>query len=286
MKYYLCAILAIFFWSSSVIATKIAYASITPILLCLIRFAISSVLMMVVFLFRKNRVHIAKQDLKPVLVSAILGISVYYALENAALAKTSASDASLIEAAFPALTALVGLVVYRERPSKRMLAGIAASIIGVAVLTQFDPAQSSSLLGDLLLLFDGFLWGFYNYETKSISHKYDSFTLTMYQCAIGTVFFVPMLALEKPVLTNITPAFILTLVYLSTACSLGALLLYNYGLKGMKASTAAVIMNLMPIFGVLLSWGILHETITRRKLIGGAIILLGVWISTTRDKAA
>ena len=220
------------------------------------------------------------------LVSAILGISVYYALENVALAKTSASDASLIEAAFPALTALVGLVVYRERPSKRMLAGIAASIIGVAILTQFDPAQSSSLLGDFLLLFDGCLWGFYNYETKSISHKYDSFTLTMYQCAIGTVFFVPMLALEKPVLTNITPAFILTLVYLSTACSLGALLLYNYGLKGMKASTAAVIMNLMPIFGVLLSWGILHETITRRKLIGGAIILLGVWISTTRDKTA
>ncbi|MEE8808113.1 MAG: DMT family transporter [Lactimicrobium sp.] len=284
MKYYLSAILAIFFWSSSVIATKIAYASITPILLCLIRFAISSALMAVVFLCRKNRQHIERQDMKPVMISSILGISVYYALENVALSMTSASDASLIEASFPALTALVGLAVYRERPSRRMLAGIGASIIGVAVLTQFDPSQSSSLIGDFLLLIDGFLWGFYNYETKSISHKYDSFTLTMYQCAIGTAFFVPMLALEKPSIAHITPAFLAVLLYLSAACSLGALLLYNYGLKGMKASTAAVIMNLMPIFGVLLSWGILHETITIRKLIGGAIILLGVWVSTTREK--
>ena len=131
MRYYLSAILAILFWSSSFIATKIAYQSVSPLLLCLIRFAIASILMGAISLLKGNRQKIEKQDLKPVLLSAILGISVYYALENIALQKTSASDTSLIEAAFPALTALVGLTVYRERPSKRMLAGILISIAGI-----------------------------------------------------------------------------------------------------------------------------------------------------------
>ena len=233
-------------------------------------------------LLKGNRQKIEKQDLKPVLLSAILGISVYYALENIALQKTSASDTSLIEAAFPALTALVGLTVYRERPSKRMLAGILISIAGIAVLTEYDPSESSSLFGNLLLLADGFLWGFYNYETKSISGKYDSFTMTFYQTVIGTIFFLPMMVLEKPMLTSITPSVCLAILYLSAACSVAALLLYNYGLKGIPAANAAIIMNLMPIFGVFFSWLILQETISLRQVFGGIIILIGVSVSTTR----
>ncbi|MGN1390118.1 MAG: DMT family transporter [Bulleidia sp.] len=282
MRYYLSAILAILFWSSSFIATKIAYQSVSPLLLCLIRFALASILMGLIYLLKATRQKIAEQDMKPVLISAILGISIYYALENIGLQKTSASDTSLIEAAFPALTALVGLTVYREKPSRRMLAGILVSIAGIAVLTEYDPSESSSLAGNILLLIDGFLWGFYNYETKSISGKYDSLTLTFYQTMIGTVFFLPMLALEKPVLTSITPSVCLAILYLSAACSVAALLLYNYGLKGIPAANAAIIMNLMPIFGVFFSWLILHETISLRQVIGGIIILIGVSVSTTR----
>ncbi len=285
MRYYLSAILAILFWSSSFIATKIAYQSVSPLLLCLIRFAVASILMGVIFLLKGNRQKIDKQDLKHVLLSAILGISVYYALENVALQKTSASDTSLIEAAFPALTALIGLTVYRERPSKRMLAGILISIAGIAVLTEYDPSESSSFFGNLLLLIDGFLWGFYNYETKSISGKYDSLTLTFYQTVIGTIFFLPMLALEKPILTELSVSAVLAILYLSAACSVAALLLYNYGLKGIPAANAAIIMNLMPIFGVFFSWLILKETISLRQVIGGIIILIGVSVSTTRQPA-
>ena len=285
MRYYLSAILAILFWSSSFIATKIAYQSVSPLLLCLIRFAIASILMGAISLLKGNRQKIEKQDLKPVLLSAILGISVYYALENIALQKTSASDTSLIEAAFPALTALVGLTVYRERPSKRMLAGILISIAGIAVLTEYDPSESSSLFGNLLLLIDGFLWGFYNYETKLISGKYDSFTMTFYQTVIGTIFFLPMMVLEKPMLTSITPSVCLAILYLSAACSVAALLLYNYGLKGIPAANAAIIMNLMPIFGVFFSWLILQETISLHQVFGGIIILIGVSVSTTRQPA-
>jgi len=63
------------------------------------------------------------------------------------------------------------------------------------------------------------------------------------------------------------------------------LLLYNYGLKGIPAANAAIIMNLMPIFGVFFSWLILQETISLHQVFGGIIILIGVSVSTTRQPA-
>jgi drug/metabolite transporter (DMT)-like permease len=65
---------------------------------------------------------------------------------------------------------------------------------------------------------------------------------------------------------------------------LGALLLYNYGLRGTNPAAAAAMMNLMPIAGVVLSALILKETITIRHLLGTAVIIAGVFLSEYANK--
>lgn len=285
MKYYISAVLAMLMWSSSFIATKITYQSFSPILLCLIRFAISTLLLFVYRLFQKNRTHVEKKDRKNIILSAILGISIYYVLENIGLSYTSASMTSLIEAAYPALTVLVGIFIYHEKTNKRILCGIAISIIGVVILTGFSNSESGNMLGNILLLADGILWGFYNYLVQRIPDRYDSITVTFYQMLYGTIGLVPLLFLETPVCVNVTPAVIAAVLYLAAGCSVAALLLYNYGLKGLSASHASALMNVMPIFGILLSALILHETITLNQIIGGIIIMFGVFISTSKEKS-
>lgn len=138
-------------WSSSFIATKIAYQAFSPILLCLFRFSISFILLLIYRCITRQHTKIAKQHLKTVIFSAIGGISIYYTLENTALSLTSASMTSLIEACYPALTILVGILVYHEKTSKRMLSGIACSVAGVVILTGFSSA-SSNMAGNLLLI--------------------------------------------------------------------------------------------------------------------------------------
>lgn len=282
MKYYLSAILGMLMWSSSFIATKIAYQSVSPILLCVIRFAIASVIMMIMRLMQKKRTRIPLRDQRNIILSAAAGISVYYVLENIALQYTTASAASLIEAAYPIITVLIGVWIYHEKTSKRMLAGIFISIIGVLILSGFSASEGSGLKGDILLLMDGALWGFYNFLVQRIPKEYDNFSVSYYQMLWGTVMFLPMLFLEKPVFTNITSETIIAILYLSTGCSVAAFLLYNYGLSGISASSASAIMNLMPLFGVLLSFLILHETISLTQILGGILIMLGVYISTNR----
>lgn len=271
-------------WSSSFIATKIAYQAFSPILLCLFRFSISFILLFIYRCITRQHTKIAKQDLKSVILSAIGGISIYYTLENTALSLTSASMTSLIEACYPALTILVGILVYHEKASKRMLLGIACSVAGVVILTGFSSA-SSNMTGNLLLLFAGILWGFYNYLVQKIPLHYDSLTITYYQMFFGAIGFLPLLLLEHPMIINITPQILFSLLYLSAGCSVGAILLYNHALKGLKASHASVLMNFMPVFGIILSYLILHENITITQIIGGIIILFGVIISTKKENA-
>ena len=197
MKYYIYALFAMLMWSSSFIATKIAYQAFSPILLCLFRFSISFILLFIYRCITRQHTKITKQDLKSVILSAIGGISIYYTLENTAL----------------------------------------------------------------------------------------SLTITYYQMFFGAIGFLPLLLLEHPMIINITPQILFSLLYLSAGCSVGAILLYNHALKGLKASHASVLMNFMPVFGIILSYLILHENITITQIIGGIIILFGVIISTKKENA-
>lgn len=282
MKYYIALILAIMFWGSSFIATKIAYTSFTPMLVCLLRFIISSVLMTLYGLTRK-RPHPTKQDWKNIMLSAVFGITVYYALENIGLTLTTASDASLISASYPVITVIVGMLFYNIHISRKSWIGILTAMLGIFILTaRTAEAASDAFTGDMLLIMDGFLWGFYNYITQAVSSRCDSYSISWYQILIGTVLFVPLTFIEAPVIGEVTLPAVLALLYLGICCTMAALILYNYGLRSVSAKTAVSLMNLMPVFGLLFSALILHEKITLIQIIGGIIVLIGVGLSADR----
>jgi drug/metabolite transporter (DMT)-like permease len=50
--------------------------------------------------------------------------------------------------------------------------------------------------------------------------------------------------------------------------------------KAVGPSRAAVFLNLQPIVGVLLAWVMVGETIEWPEVVGGALVLLGVALTT------
>ncbi|MCR5794767.1 MAG: DMT family transporter [Solobacterium sp.] len=277
-------ITAVCLWGSSFIGSKIALQAFSPLLLCLVRFTISVLVLTVFRLTKKDYVRPSAHDLKYIILSAIAGISVYHAVETVAVSLTSASDASLISAAFPLIMIAVGIVHFRLKVTKKEVLGILAAAAGVIIVTVSAGDGTSSVTGNILMIACGFLWAFYSYLTQKISRNCPEFTIAWLQMVTGAVCFIPMLILEKPSAVNITPQVIAAVLFLSTCCSLLALVLYNYGLRGVKASTAASLMNLMPAAGVVLSALILHETITARQIIGGLIIFAGVYITVSKKR--
>jgi drug/metabolite transporter (DMT)-like permease len=279
--YYFACISAVLLWSASFIATKIAYETFAPIQLGAARTCLAAIVFWLVHKLTKNRGKIQKEDRKRVAMSSLFGITLYFTLENIGVSMTSASNAALIVASFPAIATLLEFFVYHSKPTFRKSLGIILAIIGVAVLTQITVNGSvKSFWGNLILIGAGIVWAFYNFITRDLTNKYSALTLTYYQMLIGTIWFIPIVFLEAkpwriPSITSMN-----ALIFLCVGCSVAAFILYNFGLKILSASVSVSLMNLVPVLALVFSFFILNEIVSFTQIIGGIIVIIGVILSS------
>ena len=270
---------AALFWSSSYAVTKRVLADVGPLSIGAIRFTIAAVLLAV--MVRLNRNRPARPDARQrrqLYLSGLLGITVYFVLENVGVDLSTASDASLIVATYPLMTMLVELVLYRTRMPLLRVSGVLLATVG-AFLVVRNGAQvggSGRWAGDLLLLLGGLAWAGYNVLGKRASAGQNVVGVTYYQTLAGAAGFLLASLLEAGDWRMPGATVSSLLVYLAVACSVGGFLLYNYGLRRMASSVAVNILNLVPVFGVIGAVVINGESIRPAQAAGGVIIIIGV----------
>jgi drug/metabolite transporter (DMT)-like permease len=230
-------------------------------------------------------------DLGTLCLGGLLGITLYFSMENVGVDLATASDAALVVASYPAIAMVMEALVYRRRLSAVRLFGVALAILGVnAVLGNALVASAgrdwdaSRLLGDAILLATGLVWTLYNFATGGVVARYPMPTVVFWQTAFGALFFVPVALLEQSVLGGgrWVPSggvALLAVTHLGVLCSVVAFLLYARGLKGLDASSAVSVMNLVPAFGVLFAVLLLGEPLGLLQVLGGLVVVLGVTLS-------
>lgn len=279
--YYLATASAVMLWSASFIATKLAYATFAPVQLGAVRTVIAVIMFRIIRVVMKENEKLRKDDRLKAAVSGLLGLTLYFTVENLGVSMTSASNAALIVASFPAVTLLLEFFIYHKKPSLKQVCGVLMALAGVAVLTQVTAEGSpKALLGNILLFGAGIIWAFYNFISRRLMENYSAVTLTYYQMLAGSILFFPFVAAEGaefqvPCLTSLC-----ALIYLSAGCSVAAFMLYNIGLRRLSAGVSVSLMNLVPVFGLLFSIIILQETVTPIQVTGGAIVIAGVVLSS------
>lgn len=283
---YLSILGALIIWSSSFVAIKIAYETYPPITLGAARFVAATLILGALTLLPKNRVRLEKKDILPVSVSGLMGITLYAVLQNIAMQWTSASSATLIIASYPIITLLLETLIYKTKLSAVKAIGILIAIGGVVILSyvKAEARQQNELLGIVLLIVAGIAWAFYNFLTKKVVNRYPSISLLFYQTLFGTLFMLPLSLFERAQWQAPTLMTFSMMLFLGVFCSVIAFLLYNLGLKKLSPSSVTSMLNLVPIFGVFFSWLLLGERVTLQKVIGGAIVILGVMLSLRKSK--
>lgn len=280
-RHLFAAIFAMLIWSTSFVATKLAYASFPPLTLGALRFVIAFVLLAAMATVKKSFAVSSRRDLLIMCGSGALGITLYFALENVGVSLTSASNAALIMASYPAITILMERIAYGVRVSRRKWAGVLLAIVGVALISGMQGGQAGDrqLLGNILLSVTGVVWALYNFSTRSVVNKYPAITVSFYQTLTGACLFLPLACFESSRRVAPDASSCAVLAYLGVFCSVVAFMSYNYGLRKLSAGTAVSLANLVPVFGVLLSVLVLGETLYPLQLLGGAIVIAGVTLS-------
>jgi drug/metabolite transporter (DMT)-like permease len=280
-------------WGSTFVVTKGVNVQVQPFTLALVRVAIGAVVLLACALIRQARGgnHSPWSALPwgTMIVMGLIGVVLYYAVFNYSLVYTSASQGALVQSCIPAMTALVAVVWLREHASAMRWAGIALSMVGVLIVFSGGAdaeSGSASLLGNLLMFISAVLWGIYTSAAKRVA-TYDPLQVTAGIVAAGAVMLVPLAAFEVGAagMPSVDLQGWLGMAYLGAGASGAAYLMYSAALKHVDASEAGVYTNLIPIVGVITGM-MLGDPLSARAIIGGLVVLMGVWLTSRQPAPA
>jgi drug/metabolite transporter (DMT)-like permease len=268
-------------WGTTFPVTKVALREMQPFTLTLVRFLMACVALAPLVWAERRRDKNKKIAWRRLVLAGLFGGGLYLTAQNLGLVYATASKASLILASIPALTGLLAVVWLREKVQRARLIGIGASVLGVVVIVVVDRAASwgGSLLGDLILVGAAISWAVYSMLSKELEQEATPLVLTAATVGVGALFILPFAGYEVWRLPVTLPSVggWIAIVYLGLVASTAPILLWNYALHRMDASEAAVYINLVPVVSVVTAVLWLHETVTPVQLLGGLLVLAGVW---------
>jgi drug/metabolite transporter (DMT)-like permease len=212
----------------------------------------------------------------------VLGIVAYYAGFNVGLETARATDAGVIQATIPAVTAVLAIAVLGERPRWQVWAGIALSFAGVvALVTGTSAGGEGSLIGDLWIVFSVAVWSLYSVFARRLGTRASATAITAATLGWGAVLLVPFAAFELQAVTpRLTLAGGAATLYLAVFAGAIGYWLWSYGLSRVPAAQATTYLNLLPVVAATSGALVLGERIGVTELLAGAVIVAGVFLAT------
>lgn len=266
-------------WGTSFVAIKAALTGFGPLVIVGARMILASALMVPVWR-RLPAPQRLPGDWRLIGLIALLWPCLYYALEGNALQLTTASQAGTVSALVPLFVVVGARIFLAEQLSGRSIVGLAASLVGVAVLSLGGSADASApnpALGNALEVAAMAGYAVSTLVLKSLTRRYDPWLLTGLQCLAGAVAFLPAILLTPiGAWRSAPPEAWVGVLYLGLLVTLLPAGLYNLAVSRMSAGRAALAINLVPVVALVSGWAILGDSLTLVQGLACAAVLGGV----------
>ncbi|UCF96310.1 MAG: DMT family transporter [Spirochaetaceae bacterium] len=283
----LAALGAMLFWGLSFVSSKaILNTGYPPMTMVFLRFLIASLVLIPLQRRLDPEFRLQKQDRLFLLLSALFGIFFYFLCESRGIKYTSASNAALITAIIPALTVAAEYLLFRNSIRWFQGTGIALSIVGVYFVVQRTPGHyDSALLGNLLMFGACLSWVAYNMFSKNLHKGLRGINLITFQSVIGMILLLPVALSEARSWSFGSLTVWLNLVYLGVICTALSFFLYLYALAKLGPVRVTSFINLLPVVSVVGGMAILGERLLLAQMIGGGVIIFGVFLVNRPGRA-
>ncbi len=281
------ALFAIMVWGASFIATKIALRDVPPIVVVTLRFAMGVIVLWAALRLRRLRIAIARRDWPILIWLGFNGVWLHQMLQSTGLAEgASATNTGWYVAIIPIFTALLAALFLRERIGPIKIIGIVLATLGVLlVVSKGDLADVIAhglpvTIGDALALASAPNWAIFTVISKSVLKRYPPTVMMTIIMTIGWLMLTPVFIASDGFaqIAQLTPSGWTGILFLGIACSGLAYIFWYDVLHEADASSVASFLYIEPVVTVIVAAIVLKESIVPATLIGGAIILLGVWL--------
>ena len=271
------AMVTIVFWSLAYVLTRLTLQYFSAFSLGFLRYFVASGALLVIAVMTEMQLP-RKQDILWFLVSGGIGFFFYMIAFNQGQATVTAATGSVVIATVPVITALFARFVYGEKLMRFQWGAIAVEFVGVAVLTLMNSTFSVNT-GLLWLLLAALALSIYNLLQRKLTKTYTALQASSYSILSGTC----MLAVfARSAIQEVSQAPSIQYFYLAVlgVCS-SAVAYVSWAKAFSKAKKTSQVSNYMfvtPFLTSILGFLLAGEVPDKATLVGGGIILLGVFL--------
>ncbi|MBO6504896.1 MAG: DMT family transporter [Kordiimonadaceae bacterium] len=201
-----------------------------------------------------------------------------------AVQETTVANATLLANLASVFTVVAGYFLFKERFSKLFVAGLTMALLGAATLVGQNAAISPDyLFGDFLGLMTSFALTGYVICAAKARKSVPTNTLMVGSAIVTSVLLLPIaLAAEGNFMPPTAEGWfpLLGLALVTHVMGQGLII---YGLAHISAALGAIGLLIQPVVAAILAWAIFGEALGPLHLVGGGLILVGIWLSQRKN---
>ena len=267
---------------------------INPEQLVLFRTAITALIAGIVLLLtNKKAFKITKKELPVLVFYGVFGVALMQWSYSNAVSLLPISVALLIEYTAIVIVPLVSLLLFKEKVRPRLWFGIAAVLIGLAIVSNIWNSALNPL-GVAWAIMAAVCLSIYFLIGEHTQRKRDAMSTLFYTFAVAAIFWAIMNLINPGKVIDINLEFNLGgnlsaismpvwagLLWIGIMGSFIPMLLDYIALGNLSATAVGVIATADTVFATVFAWAWLNESMTTLEVIGGLIVVAGIILAET-----
>lgn len=287
-KVYILLALCVLFWSGNFVLGRFIKSDIQPIELAFFRwfFVLLFVFPTLFFIDLKKMFRIFKENIFIMSLLSLLGITIYNTVLYLALQTTTATNALLINSSTPIIIIVYSYLILKTNISKIQIIGVIISTLGVLFLVLKGDLLSVLTLkftqGDIWIIVCANLWALYSVLLRFKPKGLKNIEMFISFVVLGFIFLLPVYlyqgySLEQEI--NQIKDHWYFFLYISLFTSVASYYFWHLGIDTIGAHETGQFTHLMPLFGSLLAFIFLGESLQGYHMMGAVLIAIGIYFS-------
>jgi drug/metabolite transporter (DMT)-like permease len=289
--------------SAASILIRFAQREVASLVIAAYRLSIATLILLPIML-RSNReefLHLKRRQVGLILLSGIF-LSVHFATWISSLQYTTVASAAVLVSTSPLWVAILSPIFLKEHLTRLAIAGMLIALVG-GILVGISEACSigaggltcpplaeffrgQAMLGNLLALAGAMTASAYLLVGRWLRSRLSLIVYITTVYGVAAVALVVMALVSRSPMTGFSWMPYLAFVGLAVGPQLLGHTSINYGLRHLSASFVSVALLGEPIGSTILAMLLLKETPSGLEVLGGLIILAGIYLASRDQKPA
>jgi drug/metabolite transporter (DMT)-like permease len=275
-------------WAANFIVVKDIIGVLPPVGFTFLRYALASLALVGILRWTEGEIRLPNPGAGRIVLLGGLGFGVYQMLWTVGLQSIPAGDSALLIAASPVLTAVIAVLIRTDTLTPLKAVGVVLSFAGVVLVIAAGVGieLTGSPIGFALTMAAALCWATYTAVAARVLRRHSPLVLTTWATIGGTLVLAPVGIGQLvspgalgPEQAAHLPGILFAIAFSGLLAAALANVVVFQGVRLLGPTRIMTLQSLVPAMAVVLAALFLREPIRPLQIVGGGIIIAGVFLT-------